>query len=261
MRRITAVTLLLSLILSLAAMGSQTPTILQPDDPAYSAAERGALLGAVSQLESLLSASFPVARSRLSGLGWTEQDFAAFTAGKIEQGGYTAVLVRGTDATGAPSVWIAVGVALGSRTGWIPVEPMPNDRSNEWQLGFVPTLIRGSAVQFDSNYLTYGTVIELPVNLSPVAGIRRPLTVLVAGEKETIYGYGSADPDGQIILYQWRIDDEDPIETSNWSLRHTFEEVGEFTITLTVIDNRGATASTSIVVEVLEEDPGCGCGD
>ena len=154
MRRITAVTLFLSLVLSIAAMGGEMPTILQPNDPSYSAAERGALLAGVSQLESLLATSFPVARHRLTGLGGPEQDFAAFTAGKIEQGGFTAVLVRGTDATGAPSVWIAAGVSLGTRTGWIPVEPMPNDRSNEGQLGVVPTLIRGSVLQFDANYLT-----------------------------------------------------------------------------------------------------------
>ena len=261
MRRVLTVTLFLSLILSIAALSGETPTILQPNDPAYTSTERAAVLSAISRLEDLLATSFPVPRHRLTGQGWTEQDFAAFTAGKIEQGGFTAVLVRGTDAIGAPSVWIAAGVNLGARIGWIPVEPMPTDRSNEWQLGFVPTLIRGSVLQFDANYLTFSTVIELPANMPPVAGIRRPLTVLVVDEKETIYGYGSADPDGQIILYEWRIDDEEPIETSTWSLRHTFEEVGEFTIALTVTDNRGATATTSIEVEVLEEDPGCGCGD
>jgi cell division septation protein DedD len=55
--------------------------------------------------------------------------------------------------------------------------------------------------------------------------------------------------------YRWNFDDGSSEENDEESVEHTFDEAGEYTVALTVIDSDGRTASDSIVVTVTAEEP------
>lgn len=71
----------------------------------------------------------------------------------------------------------------------------------------------------------------------------------------TFSSAGSVDPDGSIAGYFWNFGDgetsidADPV--------HTYLNIGNFTATLTVSDNLGATASSSVSISVMDSNAGC----
>jgi C1A family cysteine protease len=75
---------------------------------------------------------------------------------------------------------------------------------------------------------------------SPTSG-NLPLNVVFDGT-------GSIDPDGQIVSYSWSFGDSS--NETGATTNHTFLSAGQYTATLTVVDDKGAkgTASTQITV-------------
>jgi PKD repeat protein len=75
--------------------------------------------------------------------------------------------------------------------------------------------------------------------------------------KETIeFDAGpSYDPDGEIIGYYWDFGDGATAEGPQ--VTHDYDEDGEYTVTLTVVDDSGAESSVSkvVVVETCQSDP------
>ncbi len=69
----------------------------------------------------------------------------------------------------------------------------------------------------------------------------------------TIYGKAN-DPDGVISEYEWTKDGE--VLSTTLDVTYIPTELGVDTLTLTVIDNDGASASDSINLEVVEESIG-----
>ena len=67
---------------------------------------------------------------------------------------------------------------------------------------------------------------------------------------------GSYDPDGNIEFYRWNFGD-DATEILDESPSHKYSNTGEYTVTLTVIDNNGTSAmnTTTVTVEPSENDP------
>ena len=61
-------------------------------------------------------------------------------------------------------------------------------------------------------------------------------------------GSGSTDPDGTIASYAW--DFGDGQQATGAKTSHTYTKGGTFTVTLTVKDNTGATASTTVSIQV-----------
>jgi PKD repeat protein len=61
---------------------------------------------------------------------------------------------------------------------------------------------------------------------------------------------GSYDPDGTIASYAWNFGDGTASNQANPS--HTYSTAGNYTATLTVTDNRGATNSSGIVINVQQ---------
>lgn len=67
----------------------------------------------------------------------------------------------------------------------------------------------------------------------------------------TVFFVGAAsDDDGTIILYSWNI--SDGFTSNEQSFVHTFSHPGVYQARLTVMDDKGATNSTSITVYVYE---------
>jgi PKD repeat protein len=64
---------------------------------------------------------------------------------------------------------------------------------------------------------------------------------------------GSSDPDGSIAGYAWDFGDGRTSTQANPT--HTYGQPGDYTATLTVKDNRGATASTTTQVQVQAPQP------
>jgi PKD repeat protein len=90
------------------------------------------------------------------------------------------------------------------------------------------------------------------VNLFPVARLTGPVSALL-GVEVTFDATASADPDGNLISYQFNFGDGSPSVTQPLPVaRHTYTAKGTFSITLTVRDNHGlaAYATTEIVIRI-----------
>jgi PKD repeat protein len=88
-------------------------------------------------------------------------------------------------------------------------------------------------------------------NIAPNAVIHTDVTSGYVPLTVRFDASGSTDPDGGIVSYQWNFGDgESDIEEA---VGHTFLTTGEYTVTLTVEDNEGATAQAQITITIEEE--------
>jgi len=237
------------------AVAQEIPQVIQPDQTGYAAAMRAALADAIDALGRLLRNPDYASQRSIGQGGWGAEDFAAFTAGSLERLGYRTAIVRANDGASAVRIWVLVGVELYGTTVWIPVNPVPNPTGRQMQLGIVTALDGG--LRFDPQYVHYDALVELPENAPPIAVIRPPARILEQ-QAAAWFGHTSIDPDGEIILYEWTFPGIEPVTTISASIWHTFDRVGTYTVGLTVTDNRGAQASTSLTVDAVEEND-CGC--
>ena len=90
------------------------------------------------------------------------------------------------------------------------------------------------------------------LNISPIAEAGSDQTIL---EKKQISfdGSSSNDPDGSIISYHWNFGDGTS-EENGVKVTHVYNEPGKYIVTLTVIDNNGATNSDTCSVTVTYID-------
>jgi len=90
-------------------------------------------------------------------------------------------------------------------------------------------------------------------NIDPVAVVESAYPDVSVGEAIEFYGSGSWDEDGEIASYAWEFGDGNTAEGEKaW---HTYYDAGDFTVSLTVTDDRGATASATTKVTVVEMPP------
>jgi len=87
-------------------------------------------------------------------------------------------------------------------------------------------------------------------NLSPVASIQASSTAGPAPLFITLDAGASDDPDGAIVRYEWAFGDG----TTATQIRpeHAFPVPGSYTVTLTVVDNHGASATSKLDIDVSE---------
>lgn len=102
-----------------------------------------------------------------------------------------------------------------------------------------------------TNTATRQIVVTGAPNIPPNAVIR---TVSVAGTiplTVNLSGANSTDPDGTIVSYAWDLGNG---QTGTGSaIQAIYNEAGSYTVTLTVTDDRGATASQTLVIDVSED--------
>jgi hypothetical protein len=256
MRRSVFILLALLVVFSLV-LAAQTVTVLQPSDAGYSSAERAALLAGATAVQNILDEGFPFPRFRLIQQGWTDDAFIQFAAGTLRTAGYSILLAQGTISEAAHT-WILVGIDLGDRTGWIPVEGAASWVSSEYRIGEIAWQGGVAGGSFDSQYLTYSQTVALAANVPPQISLNDLNRNVVVDVKATFQAVGS-DPDGTILAYEWTINGRDTLIDTRSTLWYTFSKTGKATVDLVVIDNRGAKTTASVTVDVLAEDPGCGC--
>ncbi len=95
-------------------------------------------------------------------------------------------------------------------------------------------------------------------NEGPVANLSASATETTVGSAIDFDGSGSSDPDGSISSYQW--DFGDGSTASGATVSKSWDSAGDYTVTLTVTDDAGASDSASTTVSV-QEDSGGTCGD
>jgi len=93
------------------------------------------------------------------------------------------------------------------------------------------------------------------VNQPPVADASGPYSG-TAGTPVNFDGSASADPDGSIVSYAWDFGDGN--SGAGVSPAHTYAADGNYTVSLTVTDNDGAsdTASSSVTIQTDAPPPG-----
>lgn len=84
-------------------------------------------------------------------------------------------------------------------------------------------------------------------NQRPIAEIQYSPSAITPGTMVTFSSLSSYDPDGKIILYEWRVNDR--IVSNQPTFSRTLSS-GTYKITLTVVDDRGATSSKELVISV-----------
>jgi len=87
-------------------------------------------------------------------------------------------------------------------------------------------------------------------NQAPVADAGPGQSVSV-NETVTFNGYGSSDPDGTIVSYEW--DFGDGATGTGQTVNHDYLTVGNYTVILIVTDDGGANDSDTALVTVTEE--------
>jgi serine protease len=103
------------------------------------------------------------------------------------------------------------------------------------------------------------TVEEAPSeNSPPTVSIDAGSTTIPVGADVQFDGSGSADSDGSIASYAW--DFGDGTSGSTATVTHAYDSAGDYTVSLTVTDDDGASSTKTLDVTV-EPDQGGSCGD
>ncbi|MBK8756846.1 MAG: PKD domain-containing protein [Actinomycetales bacterium] len=103
------------------------------------------------------------------------------------------------------------------------------------------------------NVGTVGTATGQVViaNQAPTAAL---VLTKTAARSVAADGSGSSDPDGTIASYSWDFGDGTPAQTGVTAV-HTYATDGQYTVTLTVTDDLGATASTTGLADASNQLP------
>ncbi len=95
---------------------------------------------------------------------------------------------------------------------------------------------------------------QQPSNQSPVAAVGANVTSGLAPLTVNFSSQGSYDPDGTIVSYVWNFGDG-TASSNQANPLHVYSNVGNYTATLTVTDNNGATNSRSVGISVQGQPP------
>lgn len=95
------------------------------------------------------------------------------------------------------------------------------------------------------------TVTAPPANQAPTAAFSVMPETGAAPLEVELDASASSDPDGNITSYAWNFGDGE--KGDGVAVSHTYGEPGEYTITLTVTDDKGATAERTATVTVTAD--------
>ena len=98
------------------------------------------------------------------------------------------------------------------------------------------------------------TVTAVSSETSPTANFTWSPTSPASGEAITFDASRSSHPDGTITAYQWDFDNDGTIEATGQSVSYTYETADEYTVSLTVTDDTGATNTTKRPITVVSSD-------
>jgi len=88
-------------------------------------------------------------------------------------------------------------------------------------------------------------------NEAPTASFTTSMSTPAPGESVSFDASGSSDPDGTIASYSWAFGDG--ATDSGQTASHSYDSAGDYTVTLTVTDDAGATGTASTTVSISSE--------
>ncbi len=103
-----------------------------------------------------------------------------------------------------------------------------------------------------SNSTTASIVDPIPDNVAPTANANGPYSG-TSGAAVSFSSAGSNDSDGNIAAYSWTFGDGGSSNNANPS--HTYAAAGNYSVSLTVTDNDGATGSNSTTASIVDPIP------
>jgi len=130
--------------------------------------------------------------------------------------------------------------ALSDSTGTASVTLFP---STSWGLATVSVIWGGLS-----------RVITVPINGAPTALFTESTETALIGEVINFNASDSFDPEGNIVIYSW--DFGDGKKALGLLSSHAYASEGLYTVTLTVTDNYGATASATATKTILPNGGG-----
>jgi len=162
-----------------------------------------------------------------------------------------------TDQSGAP--YDGAGLAQGDSPITVPVSSLADPSNPAFALSGLTTgttyYIAVTAYDTSSNESGYSneiTSVDPVGNSPPTAAIGATPTEGIAPLSVSFSGAG-ADTDGTVSSYSWSFGDGS--NSSSQNTTHTYGSVGNYTATLTVTDDGGATGLNSVQIVVVSPPP------
>jgi len=123
-----------------------------------------------------------------------------------------------------------------------------------------PGTYTASVVVLDADGQTTEAEIAIDViNTAPIAACRLSNTAPVPGERVQYDASGSIDFDGAVVDFVWEFGDGETMRGTRVS--HVYEEIGIYTVRLTITDDSGAAVSVTHDIDVHRgTGGGGGCG-
>jgi len=108
----------------------------------------------------------------------------------------------------------------------------------------------------DGEVEDYTVTVNEQINQSPIANANGSYSA-TAGEPVNFIGSGSSDADGSIATYAWDFGDTNASDNTSAAMdpTHIYHTAGEYTVTLTVTDNLGASHTDTALVTVTPKLP------
>ena len=91
------------------------------------------------------------------------------------------------------------------------------------------------------------------LNQKPIANFTYSPDKPIVNEATTFNASSSYDPDGSIVSYEWDFGDGNTTNTTEEIIKHSYSEAGNYDVTLTVTDDKGATNSTTKIITVYSQ--------
>ncbi|MDF2958135.1 MAG: Serine protease [Candidatus Alkanophagales archaeon MCA70_species_1] len=111
-------------------------------------------------------------------------------------------------------------------------------------------------ITVESASVLYFTRLNVPsLNKMPIALFTFSPEKPFIGETIIFNASLSYDLDGYIVSYEWDFGDGNVTSTTHEIIKHSYSEVGNYEVTLTVKDDKGATNSTTKIITVMPAKP------
>lgn len=111
--------------------------------------------------------------------------------------------------------------------------------------------VEDSEGQTDTATTTITVEAEPPSNNPPTAEFTASTTTPGTGETVSLDAAGSGDPDGDALRYRWQFGDG--TSGNGQSVDHMYTTAGEYTVTLTVTDDSGASDTATETITVSDQ--------
>jgi poly(hydroxyalkanoate) depolymerase family esterase len=95
-------------------------------------------------------------------------------------------------------------------------------------------------------------------NSAPTADVSASSTTVATGETVDFDGSGSSDSDGSISSYEWDWTSDGTYDATGETASHSYSSTGEYTVTLRVTDDDGATDTATVTITVESDTAYCG---